>query len=507
MTRKQPHSILFRLCFLFILVSCGPVRPEAIPTAIGESAEESIPAETAVPEQPTTSLQPTPTLALESELTATESVEIAPTAIPILTSIGDPYAPELGNLGYDVQVYDIQLAIDPTLATIEGGVQITAVATDPISQISLDFVGYDISEIRVNNVVASFSRDVSKLFIALPKPLDANDTFTIAIQYGGSPLSEPSRFVQFAPSLGLYFVDNETAYILSEPDGTRNWLPNNDHPRDKAEFRFEITVAEGLTAVANGVLKDVVPDDSGNQTYIWEHEGPMATYLATIAVGKYVRIDDRSPNGVLLRHYIFPENQESFERAASITGEAIDWMSDLFGAYPFENFGFVTADAPGASLETQTMVILSTRMIGQVTVIHELAHMWFGNWVSLDSWSEMWRNEGFATYVSLMWEHRDDPEGLELEMAGIKSAVEENEPSYALGSPPPELLFSFNTYFGGALMVHELRQTVGDDAFFDGLKLYFERYGGGTATDAQFQAVMEEVSGQALDAFFEAWLE
>ncbi|MEM7330969.1 MAG: M1 family metallopeptidase [Chloroflexota bacterium] len=500
MKRNQPIFLIFNLTLFLVLSGCGPDETVAVPTAIIGSEIELIPRATAVP-TPQPDTQSTPTLAVPQ-------AEIAPSeTIPVnFNSIGDPYAPELGNLGYDVLAYDIRLAVDPALAEIDGGVLITAVSTQPLSQFSLDFIGYDISELLINDVPAAFTREDGKIIIDTPQTIPLGDQFVTEIRYSGSPLAEPSRFVRFAPSLGLYFVDNATAYILSEPDGTRYWLPNNDHPRDKALFRFEITVAEGLTAVANGILRDVIEED-GQKTFVWEHENLMAPYLATIAVGEYIRVDDQSPNGVPIRHYVFPENRESFARASSITGEAIDWMSDLFGPYPFETFGFVTADAPGASLETQTMVILSTRMIGQVTVIHEIAHMWFGNWVSLNSWEEMWRNEGFATYISLMWEHRNDPEGLELEMEAVKSAVEENGPGFPLGAPPPELLFSFNTYFGGALMVHELRQTVGDDAFFGGLKLYFERYGGGTATDAEFQAVMEEVYGQSLNAFFIEWLE
>lgn len=505
MIRKQPFFLILIFIAPFCLASCEPSQTEAVPTAIIGSEIELVPMETSAAESLLNG-QATPTLAT-TPTGVDEPIATEPVGTISLSSIGDPYAPELGNLGYDVLEYDIRLAIEPALATIDGGVFITAVSTQPLEQFSLDFVGYDVSTVTVGDNIASFDRSRDKLLIEPAQPIPQGESFTTFIQYEGSPLAEASRFVQFAPSLGLYFVDSTSAYILSEPDGTRYWLPNNDHPRDKARFRFELTVAEGLTAVANGLLQDVIPDDNGNQTFIWEHEGPMAPYLATIAVGEYVRIDDESPDGVPIRHYTFPENRENFARASSITGEAIDWMSELFGPYPFEVFGFVTADAPGASLETQTMVILSTRMIGQVTVIHELAHMWFGNWVSLDSWEEMWRNEGFATYISLMWEHRDDPEGLALEMEAIKSAVAENGPGYPLGSPPPELLFSFNTYFGGALMVHELRQTVGDEAFFDGLRLYFERYGGGTASDEQFQAVMEEVYGDSLDAFFIEWLE
>lgn len=491
---KQCAPFFILLTAVFLLTSCTTAPPAIAPTAISNTNQPAN--QPTIPPTNQQTIQPTPSAALPTP---------TPTRSPLLTTIGDPYAPELGNGGYDVQLYDIDLAIEPALATISGGVTITAVATEPLSQLALDFVGYQISETAVNNTPVPHTREDGKLLLTLPQPAQSGDTLEISVRYSGSPLEEPSRFVSFAPSLGLSFVGTDAAYILSEPDGTRYWLPNNDHVRDKAAFRYTLTVSEGLTAVANGILTNSSVTD-GNATFVWEHQGPMSPYLATIAVGEYVRIDDQSPDGVPLRHYVFAEDQAEFARASAITGEVIDWMSELFGAYPFENFGFVTAEAPGASLETQTMVILSTRMIGQRTVVHEIAHMWFGNWVGLDSWSEMWRNEGFATYLTLMWEHRDDPEELELEMAAVASAVEDNENDFPLGNPPPELLFSFRTYFAGALMVHELRQTVGDDAFFDGLKLYFDRYGGATASDAEFQAIMEEASGQSLDAFFAEWL-
>ncbi len=523
--RNQVFKAFTKVLFLIVLVSCGgnegknvpPTAIVAVETAVFPTPT-SIAGETAVPPTPVPATQqPTPTPA------ATATVETA-SAVPTLTSIppidvengrsiGDPYAPELGNTGYDVQHYTVQIALDPAVKKIEAVVSIEAVATESISEMALDFIGFEVQQLWVNDVEADFQRASGKLLVTLPQPIIAGMPFTISAAYQGEPVEEPSPYIFFDAAVGMRFVEDKSLYVLSEPDGARYWFPNNDHPRDKATFRFEVTVPEGLTAVANGELREVrttnglpLPDGSDGNTYVWEHNFPMATYLATIAVGEYERIDDVSPAGVPIRSYVFPAYTEDFADAASITGEAIDWMSELFGPYPFEAIGFVTADAPGVSLESQTMIILSTGMIGRTTVVHELAHMWFGNWVSLNSWQEMWRNEGFATYVTLMWAHQDDPEGLELEIEAIKSAVADNEPKYPLGSPPKQYLFGFNTYFEGAVMVHELRQTIGDDAFFAGLQAYFEQYGGGTASDAEFQAVMESASGMSLDAFFAEWL-
>ncbi len=487
---------IFLIVFIFLLLSCGPQTPDtAVTPTLSPSPSPITAGEANTPAAPTA---PSPTANSDNK---TPTLDVVAGA----RSIGDPYAPELGNTGYDVQHYTIQLALDPQEKYyLAGSVLIKATAVlDDLGALSLDFIGFEIEELLVNGQPADFSREAGKLIITLPQPLASEEQFQITIMYHGETVQEPSPYVGFASWLGVFYAREDTIYILSEPDGSRYWFPNNDHPRDKATFRFEVTVPEGLTAVANGELIE-----QQGHTFIWEHNAPMASYLATVVVGDYERLEDQSPVGIPLRHYTFTEDQARFTRHVAVTGEAIDWMSDLFGAYPYDQYGYVTVHAPGVSLETQTMVLLSSEMVNEQTIIHEMAHMWFGDWVSLDSWGEMWRNEGFATYIAFLWEFRDDPEGLELQMEGIRAFLEDSgDLGKPLRNPPHVELFSAYTYVGGALMIHELRQEMGDDAFFAGLKAYFARYSGGTATDEAFIAVMEEAAEKPLAAFFEGWLE
>jgi aminopeptidase N len=451
----------------------------------------------------------TPTLAAP----AIPAVDLADAEVQ-LDSIGDPYIPELGNRGFDVRHYTLKLALDPALGQIQGAAWLEVmVRAEGLAQLSLDFAGFEISEITINGAAADFHRAAKKLWVALPHPLAAGTLLTAVIDYQGTPIREASPYVGFTDALGLSFTPGGTIYTLSEPDGARYWFPSNDHPRDKATYRFELTVPSGLTAVANGRLEQVkspgllaLPGGGSGQTFIWEHGFPMATYLALVTVGPYERIEAVSPNGVPLRHYVTAPYRQEFERAIAVTGEAIDWMSALFGPYPFEAFGYVAGDLPPTAMETQTMAILANELIGRRTAIHELAHMWFGNWVGLDSWSEMWRKEGFATYIALMWETGDDPEALDRKMEEILAAVAQNGEQYPIGAPPPQQLLGYNTYFKGAAVIHALRRDIGDEAFFTGVRAYLERYGGGVASDAQFQEVMEAAAGRSLDAFFADWL-
>jgi aminopeptidase N len=130
--------------------------------------------------------------------------------------------------------------------------------------------------------------------------------------------------------------------------------------------------------------------------------------------------------------------------------------------------------------------------------------MWFGDWVSLESWGEMWRSEGLATYFAALWPGRDDPSQL---AEGLAPGVAEGPQAFPLRNPPPSQLFSAPIYEEGALLAAELRATLGDEAFYAGLRAYFEQYGGGTASDAEFQAALEAAAGESLEAVFRKWLE
>jgi aminopeptidase N len=506
MQEKQPINrqkvLIGAAILLLFLVAIGVVRgllgmggrqpAPAAPVAIG----------TVVPSPPAT-MTAAPTLTSNPP----------PPATPVSgdSSIGDVYTPELGNTGYQVQQYALSLALDPATPFVAGTATIDAVTTvDNLGRLSLDFIGFTIESVTVDGTAATYEREGDKLFIELPQPPAPGNPFSMVVAYSGEAVQRPSAYLGFVAHLGLTYPGRDTLFVIAQPDGARFWFPANDHPRDKATFRFEYTVPQGLTAVANGRLVAVrqgetMPDGRPADTFVWEHNYPMATYLALAAVGPYERLDGLSGEGVPLRDYVFPELQREFLRATAVTAEAMTWMSDLFGPYPFEAYGHATVYVPNVSMETQTMVLLSHRMMTEGTVIHELAHAWFGNWVSLDSWADMWRNEGFATYVTLLWETRDDPEALELHMAALETAVAEQQSPHPLNDLPPELLFSFDSYIKGAVVVHNLRLAMGDDAFFSGLRTYFERFGGGTASHADFQTVMEEAAGFSLDDFFSRW--
>lgn len=470
--------ILTLLLVLLLPAGCGSPAAEAIAT----------PPVSLLPATPTPA--PTPTLAPERPS----------------WSGGDPFIPEVGNSDIDVHHYDLTIALDPASPTVTGTTTIAlAVTRDNVREIALDLVGFDVSRVTMNGLPVPFVRQNDKLVITSPLPLAAGWRANLVIDYAGAPVQEQSPYNFLVEYLGLRYPGDGTVFAVAQPDGSRYWFPCNDTLRDEARFRVSVITPPGLTGVANGTLVEQGTTPGGNSRFVWQHDTPMAPYLAMVAVGPFQRIDGQASNGIPIQHFVLPGYEALFGNSAAITAEAIDWLSTFLGPYPFESFGFVTVEMPHLSMETQTRALLSTSALDEPTMVHELSHMWFGNWVGLTSWSEMWRNEGFATYMEYLWATRNNPADLDWRMAQLENSVIARGGSILLGSTAPDQLFSFVNYHQGAVVVHKLHREMGDEAFFRGLRTYMARYGGGAASDAEFRAVMEEAAGRPLDDFWRAW--
>jgi aminopeptidase N len=242
----------------------------------------------------------------------------------------------------------------------------------------------------------------------------------------------------------------------------------------------------------------------------------MASYLATVNIDEFDLETSQAPNGIPLRNYYSTGLPEEVRKPFARQGEMIVYFSDLFGPYPFEVYGALVMDTDfGAALETQTLSIFGMDMIdtGDIqgtegVVAHELAHQWFGDYVSLADWRDIWLNESFATYAQGLWtEHTSGRDALDNWIRDVYGFVRENRESMSPpGDPPADRLFNPGVYAWGALSLHALRLEVGDEAFFETLRTYQERFGNGNARSADFIAVAEEVSGKELSAFFDSWL-
>jgi aminopeptidase N len=232
----------------------------------------------------------------------------------------------------------------------------------------------------------------------------------------------------------------------------------------------------------------------------------MASYLVQVVIGDLEFEETTGPDGLPIRHAFDTGILDDIDPAVDRIGDMIEFYSGRFGPYPFEAYGMVVLDVPlGLALETQTLSTFGTLLAEDENVVaHELAHQWFGDEVSVASWQDIWLNEGFATYAQWMWTEQAGGPTAD-ERAADESA---NPQAYPLppANPGAGSMFDSSVYIRGALTLHVLRRTIGDDAFFELLQTWVDRYGGDAATTADFEALAEAVSGQELTPLFDAWL-
>lgn len=438
---------------------------------------------------------------------------------------GDPYFPYAGNGGYDVLHYGLDLRYTPpsgpgAAGNLTAEATITLRATQDLDALNFDLRGLTATAVDVDgkdvdrgagpSEWAQVQDDANRrweLAVGLRPKLKEGRTTTITISYGGAT----GRPQDTTGALYGWVTTPDGAIVVNEPDGAPTWFPVNDDPEDKATYSFRIAVPEGKTAVANGLPGDDPETHAGWTTWSWEAADPMASYLATASVGDFTLRYGEGPRGLPIINAV--DNGVTgpalvkTNAALALQPEMIRYLSDLFGPYPFEAFGaIVDDDSVDYALETQTRPVYS-EVADEGTVVHELGHQWFGNSVSPADWKDIWLNEGWATYVEWLWAEHQGRATLAKQFTDAVAELDsKNLWALDISNPGRDNLFAEQVYRRGAATLHALRARIGDSAFFAGATEWLDRYANSSATSGDFEAVMEEASGQQLDAFFSDWL-
>ena len=453
--------------------------------------------------QATPSPTPAPTPTIQATPSPTPAADLSDPADPS-AGVGDSFYPLLGNGGYDVLHYHIDLDAEPSENTIDAVTTITAVATEDLDKFNLDFLGLEVEAVAVDGVEVEFSRDGQEMTIEPIEPVSSGAQFTVAVSYSGTPQPVDDPGVPFFP-LGWHSA-NGVIYSVSQPSGAMTWYPNNNHPTDKATFTFQLTVPDGVTAAATGLLTEETSAD-GLTTTIWQMDDPMATYLAAVYIGDFERHEQRLDDGLLIRDYIPRGSDPSTLEQLAVTPEAIRFFEEILGPYPFDAYGTIVMPFPlGFALENQTLSIHGPNTIYPYVIAHEVIHQWLGDSVTVDDWSHIWLHEGFAHYMGLMFIADFAGQDINAIMAEEHLALTE-EGTLPPGSIGVHELFDFNTvYRRGAQSLYALHTLVGDDLFFEISRTHYSQNAGGNTNTEVFLGIVRDIAGPDAVSLVESWL-
>lgn len=432
----------------------------------------------------------------------------AGSAGPGAPGAGDPYFPGYGNGGYDISHYDLQLRYQPGNDHLRGTATILAEPTKDLTAFNLDFA-LNVHSVLVNGKPAGFEHNGLELTVRPSETLPEGNLANIVVRYDGVP-SEVE-----VGGTKPWIRTSDGALAVGQPEISSWWYPGNDHPRDKATYDFTITVPEGTEVLANGVNTDQSSLD-GWTTWKWRTTKPTATYLSFMAAGQY-QINTRE--GAFGQPFVSAYSDKLGELTgpaqASVerTPEVVKFLSDVVGEYPVEaQGGVVPSEGLNFALENQTRPTYSHRFFEEganvSVVVHENAHQWFGDSISLDTWREIWINEGLASYAEWMWSEAHGNGTAQQLFDQYYSSIPADDPFWQVtpGDPGAENVFHDAVYDRGAMTMQALRNVIGDQALLNTVHAWVARKAHSTATIEGFIATAEQQSGQQLDEFFNTWL-
>lgn len=416
----------------------------------------------------------------------------------------------------DVLHYDFSLRLSDSSDNISGIAVIEVAMLKESNSITLDLIskkpsgkGMMVMGVKEKDQSLTFNHADDLLTINFPASARAGDKKTLTILYEGIPAD------------GLIITNNKYKnrgfFADNWPNRARNWLPCVDHPADKAKVDFKITAPAHYQVVANGVQVEETNIDKNTKFTHYREEVPLSTKIMVIGVAAFAVQLAGEVEGIPIYSWVYPEDRDKGFYDYAVAVEILPWFIKNWGPYAYKKLANVQSKTIFGGLENANTIFYSESSVtGQRrsahTVVHEIAHQWFGDMATETDWPHLWLSEGFATYMTIMYVEEKEGESAARKMLSDDRA---QVIAFAKRSPRPVVdtsvkdymqLLNANSYQKGGLILHMLRQQVGDDAFRRGIRTYYEKYAGKNASTDDFRAVMEAVAKQDLKQFFKQWL-
>ncbi|HVQ39435.1 MAG TPA: M1 family metallopeptidase [Pyrinomonadaceae bacterium] len=420
--------------------------------------------------------------------------------------------------------YNVSLVLDDQLSEIVRATAEITILTlkDNVSLIDLDFGELAIDSIKVNNEAAQFERQPGLLNIKLSKAVPRNTRLVVMVAYHGRP---KDGLIMSKDKAG-----KPSAVGDNWPDRLHHWIPCLDHPSAKATVSFTVTAPARALVVANGRLDRVDTLSGGVKTWSYTEGVPIPPYCMIIAAGEFAQLAPPERDVTPLSYYVPVPDKDAAMLGFSTASPSLKFFSQTVAPYPYEKLALIVGATRFGGMENSSAIVFSSNLFtsrprsepiskvfniraGTVSLVaHEIAHQWFGDSVTESTWADLWLSEGFATYFAGLMLQRY--EGEEVFQEYMKRTAEtyfsyEQRTSSPIHDTETENLFSLlnaNNYQKGAWVLHMLRSSLGDDAFFRGIRAYYSTHKNATASTEDLRAALEKASKQNLKEFFARWI-
>ena len=424
------------------------------------------------------------------------------------TPVADPVYPKHGNKGLDVLHYGLDLSWAPPTKTLTGLATLRIRPTADAASIELDFKPYTLDKVTVDDRPVK-GATVTAERLVVPVAVTKDKPVTLAVAYHGRPTTTPmpSHRSDSEP-LGLTITKGGGLWTMQEPYGAFTWYPANDQPSDKALYDISVTVPAGFSAIAAGT-----PTGVKGTTFTYRSDVPMASYLQTLAVGKYKKISAKGPDGVPLTYWYRAGTDDKLVPSLRKSPQFLTFLEKRFGPYPFATGGIVIVDS-ASGMETQQMITMGGKIkkldaaAFEEDLLHEYSHHWFGDAVTTSNWNDLWLNEGWATYAQYLWEqelyHFSDT-ALEDYLRTADADLRKR-----LGPPGHPKAANFaesNVYYCPAAMLKELNDALGDTKFFALARAWVQTQKGTQQDRASFIAFVNKQTGRNFTKLINTWLD
>ncbi|WP_447912108.1 M1 family metallopeptidase [Microbacterium phyllosphaerae] len=418
----------------------------------------------------------------------------------------DPYTPHSGDRRYGVLHYDLAIDYRVTTNRLVGTATIRLRMQESAKHVSFDLVGLKATKVRVSgDRAASFRQDDRRIKLLFGSERAGGDEITVTVDYSGAPSPRRTRW----GLLGWEELE-DGVLVASQPTGAPTWFPCNDIPSDKATYRLEFTSDPEYTVVSGGAATRST--QRGRTRWTFHQPVPTATYLMTVQIGQYD--DDRIDLGATPGRLFHPRALASRVRSDfAALPQMMDAFVDAFGPYPYESYKVVvTPDVLEIPLEAQGMAIFGANHVDGAggsdrLIAHELAHQWFGNSVGVARWQDIWLNEGYACYAEWLWSEASGGPSAQAKAVTHHRHLGTLPQDLVLSDPGANDMFDDRVYKRGALTLHALRATIGDEVFFALTREWTTRFARLAVTSDDFLGLVDEIAGGQARALVRTWID